>query len=124
MIGDRWVSRRDCHEKCMWWERDESVEGNDELIMQRAPSGTFMAKEIAPEYYDNGVVGGSFMYDRATTTIRTPDNVEGLKNNCIVKYRDEKWFVVSVQRKNIRNNMTEFAPENFVPHYYIIQLRR
>jgi len=172
MISNEWVSRRDYHEKCKWWSRDESfikanpynntftykigdlVEYNglvyqcvvnidipevfhenkwlsfddanssDELVMKRQPSGYFCAKEYSPEYYDNSVVGGAFMVDRATITIRTPDDVEGLKNNCIVEYQDDKWIVVSVQRKNVRNGMTEFAREKNVPHFFIIQMRR
>ena len=120
-----WVSRRDCHELCAWWERNESDDyTDDELIMKRPPSGYFHAKEMTSETYDNGIVGGSFMYDRATVLIRTPDDVSGLKNNCLVKYQDDKWIVVSVQRKNIRNGMTEFAPERNVPHFFYIQLRR
>ena len=135
-----WVSRRDCHELCKWWSRnendilnvpsdvpinaDEQVIPDDALIMKRPPNGTFWAKELTSEVYDNGTIGDSFMFDRSTVTIRTPDNVIGLKNNCIVEYQGEKWFVVSVQRKNIRNGMTEFAPENSVPHFFYIQLRR
>jgi hypothetical protein len=64
------------------------------------------------------------MSDRTTVTIRTPDDVTGIKNNCIVLYEGFAWRVVSVQRKNIRNGMTEFAEENDVPHFYYLQLRR
>lgn len=129
MISNEWVSRRDCHEFCKWWVRNEGDEYTpDELIMKRPPSGTFYAKEFSPEYYDNNVVGGSFMFDRTTITIRTPDDVSTLqkqvKNNCIIEYQGEKWIAVSVQRKNIRNGMTEFTSERNVPHFFIIQMRK
>lgn len=167
-----WVSKRDYHEECIWWQRDEeeiqALEYNqnytykvgdvvsyqeilyqckvninmpeafspnkwikvadtgedDELIMQRQPSGYFMAKEISAETYDSGIIGGAFRHDRSTVTIRTPENVIGLKNDCLVKYQDDVWRVVSVQRRNIRNGMTEFAIEDEVPHFFYIQLRR
>lgn len=119
-----WVSRRDCHEFCSWWARNEGDEyTDDELIMKREPSGTFYAKEYSPEYYDNNMHAGAFMSDRTTVTIRTPDDITGIKQNCIVKYQGKKWIVVSVQRKNVRNGMTEFALEDDVPHFYYLQLR-
>ena len=124
-----WESNRDCHEFCKWWGRDESeVNTDDELIMQREPNGTFWAKEYTPEFFDSNVTGGTFRHDRTTTTIRTPTNMEPMrkyiKNDCIVEYQHEKWIVVSAQRKNIRNGMTEFAEEDDVPHYWYISLRR
>ena len=121
-----WASRRDCHEECTWWSRNEEVgeEVNDELIMKRQPSGTFYAKEYSPEYYDGNNFAGSFRVDRTTVTLRTPDDISGIKNDDIVKYQGVKWIVTSVQRKNVRNGMTEFTYEDNVPHFYYIQLRR
>lgn len=122
---DLFQSRRTYNEPCKWWSRDERDQNeSDELVMKRIPSGSFFAKETNPVSDQNTIIGGTVMFDKSTVTIKTPDNVVGLKNNDIVSYRGEKWMVVSVQTRLARNQNTYFAKNELCSHYTYIELRK
>ena len=84
-------NRRNCNEFCKWWSRNEGDENlADEIIMKRIPTGQFWAEEITGETVQNTQVGNTFMFDRFNVTIRSPDNILGIKNNDLVLYQEEK----------------------------------
>ncbi len=125
MSRDLAQSTRGYNEYCHWWTRneDDDFESN-ELIYKRIPSGSFWAKEEAPEQLRNNIISGSFMFDSAHTMIKTPDNVMSLKNNDLVKYQGELWIVVSVQKSKAKIANTMFAADRNCSHFWYIELRK
>jgi len=122
---DLFQSRAMYNEPCKWWTRDERDKfDSDELIMRRIPSGTFMAKEVTAEQRQNMVVSGVFMFDRSNITIKSPDNLEGIKENDIVLFRGEKWIVSSTQRSKSRMQNTFFASSKNCSHFWYLELRK
>jgi hypothetical protein len=122
---DLFQSRRNYNEQCVWWSRNESDDyDSDELVMNRVPSGYFMAKEENPESIRDNNINGTFMFERSTITIKTPDNIYGMKSKDLVKFRGEKWIVVSVQKIKARTQQSEFATDRNRSHYWFIELRR
>lgn len=123
-------SRRDCHEECLWWERDERDEfSSNELVHKRAPAGTFWAKEINPEQLRNDIIGGVFRFDSSHVTLRTPDDCfllakRSIESECVVLYQDEIWIVDSVQKSKARKNNVMFAKDKYCSHYWYIELRK
>lgn len=122
---DLMQSRNTYNETCKWWTRNEDDEyTSDELVMKRVPSGHFQAKEINPESKQNRIVGNAFMFDRTNITIKSPDNLEKIKNNDIVLFRGEKWIVSSVQKTKARAQRTFFALDKHISHYWYLELRK
>lgn len=130
---DLFQSRRNYNEPCMWWSRDERrnattskvIEDNsDELIMQRAPSGTFMAKEVSPESIQDSIVASSFIFDKSIITIKTPDNIWGIKSKDLVLFKNERWIVVNVQKSIAKAQNTMFASDKNCSHYWYLELRK
>ena len=122
---DLFQSRRNYNEPCKWWSRNESEDNSsDELIMKRIPTGTFMAKEITAENFQNTQIGNTFMFDRTNITIQTPDDVYGIKNNDLVLYQDEKWIVINVSKRKARMQQSQFASDRYCSHYWYIELRK
>lgn len=125
MSFDLFQSRRTYNEPCKYWTRNESDEHtSDELIMNRVPSGTFMAKEITAENIQNTQIGNTFMFDRSNITIMTPDNVYGIKNNDLVMFQGEKWIVVDVQKRKAHMQQSQFASDRHCSHFFYIELRK
>lgn len=125
MALDLFQSRREYNELCKWWSRDERDENtSDELIYKRIPTGTFLAKEVSPESIQNNVISGSFMFDRTTTTIKSVDNLNGIKQNDLILFRGEKWIIASVQRSKSKVQNTLFAIDKNCSHYWYIELRK
>lgn len=134
---DLFQSRRNYNERCAWWGRDERdeeytdeeleaalVSNADELIMKRVPSGYFMAKQENPESKRENTIYNIYMTEKTTVTLKTPDDVTGIKNKDIVLYRGEKWFVVSVQKILARIQQSEYATDHNCSHYWYIELRK
>ena len=122
---DLMQSRNTYNEHCKWWARNEAdMYTSDELIMNRVPSGHFQAKEINPELKQNRIVGNTFMFDRTNITIKSPDNLENIKNNDLILFRGEKWIVSSVQKTKARAQRTFFALDKNVSHYWYLELRK
>lgn len=132
---DIFKNRRGYNERCKWWCRNENdtvyllnddaiTPENDEYWMNKTPSGTFWANEVYSQTEDNNVIGGSFMFDKTTTTIKTRDNVSGLTNNDIILYQDNLWRVISVQTKEMRKQGLEFAKRPQIDIITFISLRR
>jgi hypothetical protein len=122
---DIFQSRRNYNERCQWWSRNEDDKyADDRLIMKRVPTGTFMAREISPQQLQNSVFGGEFMLEKNTITIKSPDNLEGIKANDLVEYLDEKWIVANVQKSKARIQNTAYAKNSKCSHYWYIELRK
>ena len=51
-----------------------------------------MAREENPETSRDNILAGVFSVERNTITIRTPDDIYGIKAKDIVLFRGEKWF--------------------------------
>lgn len=125
MPFDLFQSRRNYNEPCKWWSRKENSDvSEDTLIMQRIPTGTFMAREISPEQLQDLIIGGTFMFDKATTVIKSSDNLSNLKNKDLVWYQGEKWIVQSVQKSKARIQNTQFAYDKNCSHFWYIELRK
>ena len=103
-------SRRNYNEECIWWSRDERDQNEpNELVMKRIPSGQFMAKEITAEQIQDVIVSNAFIFDKTTTLIKSPDNLIGIKNKDLIKYRGEFWIVTNVQKSKARVQNTVFC---------------
>lgn len=125
MSIDLFRSRRGFNEYCKWWTRNESESIDPaRLVMEQKPSGTFYAKEISAETYNDNVLGGMFRFDKTVTVIQSPDDLEGMHNNDVVLYQGEIWFVRNVQKRKFRIQSTEFATDRHCSHNWYIELRK
>jgi hypothetical protein len=124
MSFDLFQSRRNYNIPCKWWSRNDSDDFSSEtLVMKRIPSGTFMAKEVSPEMERDNPIANSWLLQRSGTTIKTPDNIMGIKSQDLVFYEDELWIVVSVQKIKAKMQQTHFASDKNCSHYWYIELR-
>lgn len=122
---DRYQSHAGYNEKGRWWHRNENDDNEtDEIIMQRVSSGAFLAKEVTPRRTEDIQVGGVFMFEKDTITIKTPDNLEGIASEDIVEFRGDKWRVVNVQRSKAKNQNTFFGKDVNCSHYWYLELRK
>lgn len=125
MSFDLFQSRRTYNELCHWWSRNESDEyEDDELIMKQHPTGSFYAKEVSSEATHDVAVGGVFMFDKTTITLKSPDNLFGMKGNDLIEYQGEKWMVVNVQKKKTRISNSEFANDKDCSHMWYLEIRK
>lgn len=125
MSFDLFQSRRNYNEPCRWWSRSEDDRYEDgELIMKRVPTGTFMAKEVAPEQLKDTVIAYSFMFEQGTITIKSPDNLMGIKSKDLVEFQGEKWIVVNVQKSKAKIQNTQYAANRNCSHYWYLELRK
>lgn len=125
MSFDLFQSRRNYNEPCKWWNEDARDKFDpDELIYNRNPTGTFMAKEVSPETERDNPVINTWLIHRSGTTIKTPDNIDGIKSECLVWYQGELWVVVDVQKVKARIQQTQFATDKNCSHYWYIELRK
>ena len=108
-----------------WWHRNENDEiDTDEIIIRRICSGSFWAKEVTPKRTEDTQVGGVFMFERDTITIKTPDNLEGMASKDLVEFRGEIWRVNNVQRSKARNQQTFFGKDKNCSHFWYLELRK
>lgn len=122
---DLFQSRRNYNEPCKWWDRDLRDQfPSDKLVMERIPTGFFMAKEVSPETERNNPIANAWLLNRSGVTIKTPDNVAGLKSEDLVLYQGEKWIVTNVQKIKARMQQTQFATDKNCSHYWYIELRK
>lgn len=125
MSYDMFQSRRGYENLCYWWSRkEEDPEDSDELNMKRTPNGHFSAKEVSPESDQSTIAGGVFRVHKTTMTIKTPDNVWGMKEDDIVKFDGEYWIVTQIQRSKAKMQNTIFANSKNCSHFWYIDLRK
>lgn len=123
---DIYNSRATYNEKCSWWSRNETDDeiDLDELVMLRIPTGSFRAKEVSPLRKQDAQIGGVFEIEKHLITIKSPDNLSNISEKDLVKFRDEFWRVVSVQRSKARNQNTFFGKDKNCSHYWYLELSK
>ena len=122
---DLFQSRRNYNEPCKWWSRNEDDQYEDsDLIIKRVPTGTFMAKEVAPEQLKDTVIANSFMFEQGMITIKSPDNLMGIKSKDLVEFQGEHWIVVNVQKSKAKMQNTQYASNKYCSHYWYLELRK
>lgn len=125
MSIDIFQSRRNYNELCRWWSRSEDDAYSDNtLIMKRVPTGTFMAKEVSPEQIQDVVIANSFMFEKNSITLKSPDNLIGIKCDDLVEYQDEMWIVSNVQKSKAKIQNTQYALSRNCSHYWYLELRK
>ena len=125
MSFDLFQSRRNYNEHCRWWSRNEDDEHeSNELISKRVANGTFCAKEMSAIQLMNMNLGGSFRIDSTHTTIKSPDNLEGIKADDLVEYPGELWRVDDIQKSKARMQNTYYANDSKCSHFWYISLRK
>lgn len=125
MAIDIFQSRRGYNELCRWWTRDERDRNElNEIIFNRAPSGIFWAKEENSYSQTDSIAGGKFMFDHSRITIKTPDDVTGLKSEDLVEFEGEIWMVVSVQRVKAKKQNSIYASDENCSHFWYMELRK
>ena len=117
---DIYHSRRLNFQKCYYWAKD-SKETREDLVHQVAPSGSFYANEVSNLSKSFNPIHNAIMFERGTINLQTDDIVDDLKQGCIVKYRDEYWFVVDIQYE-IHKKESQF--EKNMPSTKVISLRK
>lgn len=93
------TSRRRNHRRCLWWARDDSIRDLSKLVREKAPEGSFWAREISSDSRSKQGINQSFLFDAESVTITTDDRVEGLKPDCIVMYDGQPYRVLDVQTR-------------------------
>lgn len=120
---DIYHSRRTCYAECKYWIREEGKSfGNaNEWILKNVPSGSFLAKEISPNYNRMNQSGGVFAFDKNVVTLESDDDLHEISRGCLVLYNGHCWMVDDCQRV-IHRKETEFNIEN--DYKYIVNIRR
>ena len=126
MSFDPMQSRHNYNICCKWWSKKQNQDvDDDELIYKRVPTGHFWAKEVSAEATSDNVIGGVFMTERTTVTIKSPDNLSGIEEGKdLVEYQGEYWLVVSCQKSKQRLQKTFFASNKNCSHYWYLELRK
>lgn len=108
---DVYHSRRGAYNYCTWWIRDEGGVGNSEkYIYNRKPSGYFYAKKVEVEANDSNIIMGTFLADHHRTMIQSKDDLSGMHENAIVKYKGKLWRVENIQADEYTKE-TEYSSE-------------
>lgn len=119
MHADVLNSRRGDYKKCIWWIVNKGDEDDSQLIMSRQPVGTFWAREYTPETKSNSSTAGTFLHSKSTVTIRTSAVLEGMEENCLVKYNNKVWLVESAQYLPFRKGSGEYSSRDSVMYTFI-----
>lgn len=117
---DLWQSRRDLFNEVEYWSQvaNEDLVSNSQLVYNRMPTGSFMAKEISSYSLDSQVVGETVMFDDTSVTLYTRDKIEDLKVNDKVRYNG-KFFRVDNIQKNYVKKQKQFIKGQISTEYYI-----
>lgn len=122
---DLFQSRRGYNERCAWWTRNENDDlPPNEITMRRNPNGYFMAREENPETKRENSIYNTYMVEKTTIIIKTPDNINGIRQKDVVSFRGEYWVVVSVQKTKARIQQSEMADDQNRSHYWYLELRK
>ena len=117
---DIYHSRRTRYRKCYYWLRDND-EPVEYLIHNVAPSGMFYAIEDNAIAYQNNNVTGNMLFDRNSVVLKTDDDIEDIRQNCVIKYKNLTWFVNDVQM-HLHIKETAFGNQEHATTY--LTLRR
>lgn len=117
---DLWQSRRDLFNEVEYWSQvtNEDLVLNNQLVYNRMPTGSFMAKEVSSYSLDSQVVGETVMFDDQSVTLYTRDKIDDLKVNDKVRYNG-KFFRVDNIQKNYVKKQKQFIRGQISTEYYI-----
>lgn len=121
MAIDLYQSRRTHFNRCVYYTCDSDAD-LETLVLNRQPTGVFYAMEYSAERDSANTVAGVSRFNQNTVTIKTDDDVNDLKQDDLVIFKNLKWRVVDVQF-TIKIEKSEFSRENNVG-MTIISLRR
>ena len=96
---DLFHSRRTNYFKCEFWVRDERTRTGDasKYVYENKSSGWFYARPITSKSNQVNTVNGVWFLDRDHIALETDDEIQDLKQGCIVKYDEALWLVEMVQ---------------------------
>lgn len=119
-----WSGGRDKFHKCEYWlvDENENTTKRNQVVYYSQPNGIFMAKISNNEVEDKQNIDDSFQFDVSYVTLETTDNIQDLKNNNIVRFKDKIYIVESIDKVPLRKNAEQFL-NDFVPYKYYISLR-
>lgn len=114
---DIFTSRRTMFDKCQFWKRNEDdyVDTN-EIVYSIEPSGYFSAQQVSGEENSPQVIGGIYMFDSNRVTIKTNDDIEIIKKNDVVLFREEGWRVENVQKIPVKK-VNQYCSEIYYTFY-------
>lgn len=115
-----YTSRRDYFDKVVYWKRNENIRDLAKYVYENKPDGLFYAKEITAESKESQQISNAFLFDNANITIYTEDAID-IEKNDIVKYENEIWRVVNIQ-KNFIHKTHQFMKKGYYRTF--IQLTR
>jgi len=95
-----YTSRRTNYDIVYYWKRNENIKDLAKYVYEVKADGLFYAREITAELKDAQQVNNAFMFDNQSITIVTEDMIN-VEVNDIVKYDNEIWRVVNIQKNHI-----------------------
>ena len=119
---DIYHSRRGMFNCCPFWIRSEEGVGNsEEYIYNRKPSGYFYAQKVEAENDSSNIIMGAFLADQHNVMIKSRDDLSGITENSLVKYKDKLWRVENIQKEEI---IKECEFSSTTSYYWYLQLVR
>lgn len=121
MAYETTLSHRGYNLKCKWWSRI-----NNSFDFSKNPNGFFYAKEVqdlsmSREYFMNN---SRIFMERDTITIKTPDNMLGIKTDDAIEFDGERWFVSAISRQRVRIQQSDFTNQKSLHYYWYLSLRK
>ncbi len=94
------LSRRTYHIRALWYKKDTDTQ--DILNKEAIPEARFYVKEISPFVESQNDVANVMRLGSSSTTLETPDIIDGMTQNDFVMYRGSLYIVesVSIEDKN------------------------
>lgn len=122
-LAEMFTSRRTTFEKCFFWSQERCRDNvkREEISRKIKPTGYFMAKDSSDENSTHQTVGGAFIFERNTITLKTYDDISNLEHDDFVKYDGRMWIVDDIRRKKNRRQ-SQFGTAT--PYVYYISLRK
>ena len=122
-------SRRDYFDKCRFWKKVDftneeyssivvvSNDRNKLMHNLREPSGYFYAKPISAENSNSNLIGGTFMFESNSVTLKTNDDISMIQKDDLVEFRGMIYRLVSLQKKLLRMNPSQYSNEAKYSYY-------
>ena len=107
------LGKREYFDKATYWKVDSNNRDYNSLIHETKPTATFSCRELNAKTYSNSINGGMFQFSNSDIQIQTKSQID-IKQNDLVKFRENYWIVLNVQKKTIHKQ------EQFKKHPYYI----
>jgi hypothetical protein len=92
------LSRRTYHIRALWYKKDTDTQ--DILNKEAIPEARFYVKEISPFVESQNDVANVMRLGSSSTTLETPDIIDGMTQNDFVMYRGSLYIVESVSSED------------------------